>query len=364
MKINTAGLTQTGYRAITAMNASSIKLFEKDRSRFYKEVVLGEKSVNKESDSIILGNIVDFCLSDCNGNWELFESRMNEKFFLMPVKRGSGQMFDLADELYRLTLQRTDEDGNVVMDNFTDLLNEAFVTIQSQDKFKGKNFEWLVGKWEEEDASKYYDALINNIGKTVIDEWMLEKGKKVVENVIYDEFIQPLFLERNDIENLGKFVIVTEYNGFTCKCEIDKLQIDHKTKKVIITEIKTNWDIEEGFEYTILKLRYDIAAIFYKNCVMQWIGTERKDLLTYIIDFQFLTVDTSNKNLRPLIRPFGGIDMQNAYYGFKVRGYRYKGLFELMEEIKWCNKNQIWNISKEAYESKGVVPLNINYDKN
>ena len=363
MKLKIENLQQTGYRAINALNASAIKLFDRDRNAFYREFVLGEKRKDKKSDSIVLGNLVDFALSDCNGNTEEFESRFHEKFFLMSVKRGSGQMFDLADEIYKITLQHTDEEGNITTE-FFERLSEAFTICQQAGSFKGKTIEWVVEKWENDPAAVYFGSMIENLGKTVIDEWMLEKAKKCIENVVTDENVGILFRhhpQNTSIENLGKYVIQTEYQGYDCKCEIDKLIIDHDLKLIIATEIKTNWDIEDGFEYTVSKLRYDLAAIFYKNCIIQWMNTERKDLQGYQVEFQFLTVDTSPQNLRPLVRPVSAIDMQNFYYGYKIRGKRYKGLFELMQEIKWCSTNQIWNISKEAYENNSVLPLNMNY---
>jgi len=65
-------INQTLYRKIDALSASDIKLFAKDRIAFYHQKVLGEKRKDKFSDSLTLGTLIDYCLSDCKGSWQEF----------------------------------------------------------------------------------------------------------------------------------------------------------------------------------------------------------------------------------------------------------------------------------------------------
>ncbi len=51
----------TPYRKIDALSASDIKLFAKDRMKFYSKQVLGVKRKEITSDSLVLGSLTDYC---------------------------------------------------------------------------------------------------------------------------------------------------------------------------------------------------------------------------------------------------------------------------------------------------------------
>ena len=70
------------YHKIDKLSGSAIKLFAKDRWKFYRKFVLKEKEVENPSKSMILGSLCDFYLSDCLGDSEIFNQRLEEKFKL------------------------------------------------------------------------------------------------------------------------------------------------------------------------------------------------------------------------------------------------------------------------------------------
>ena len=350
-------VNQTPYRKIDALSASDIKLFAKDRIAFYRQKVLGEKRKDRFNDSLTLGTLIDFALSDCRGSWQEFEQNFDDKFILLSVKKGTGQLFLLADLLYEYTLRDMDEEGNITS-SFSTRFEEAFDRLQKDDKFKGIKVEWALEQFKDSDAETYFSENLKAIDKLPVDEWMLNKCKFIVENVLMDDNVKHLFEEQEDVENLGKYVVEWEYKGLKAKSELDNLTIRHNPKEIIITEVKSTWDSED-FERTYLKLRYDLAAIYYYKAIQYTF----QDLQDYTIKFQFLVVDTSPQGLNPLIYKISNKDLLNAEHGFKTKsGYYYKGLEELVDEILWCQETQNWRISKEAYKNNGILNLNINYE--
>lgn len=350
-------VNQTPYRKIDALSASDIKLFAKDRIAFYHQKVLGEKRKDKFSDSLTLGTLIDFALSDCKGSWQEFEQNFDDKFILLSVKKGSGQLFLLADLLYEYTLRDMDEEGNITS-SFSVRFEEAFDKLQKDDKFKGKKVEWALEQFKDSDAETYFSENLKAIDKLPVDEWMLNKCKFIVENVLIDDNVKHLFEKQENVENFGKYVVEWEYKGLKAKSELDNLTINHTNKEIIITEIKSTYDSED-FERTYLKLRYDLAAIYYYKAIQHTFP----DAQDYTIKFQFLVVDTSPQGLNPLIYKVSDKDLINAEFGFKTKlGYYYKGLDELVNEILWCQETQNWHISKAAYENNGILNLNINYE--
>lgn len=350
-------INQTLYRKIDALSASDIKLFAKDRIAFYHQKVLGEKRKDKFSDSLTLGTLIDYCLSDCKGSWQEFEQNFDDRFILLSVKKGTGQLFLLADLLYEYTLRDMDEEGNITS-SFSIRFEEAFDKLQKEDKFKGKKVEWALEQFKDSDAETYFSENLKAIDKLAVDSWMLDKCKFIVENVLMDDNVKHLFEEKENVINFGKYVVEWEYKGLKAKSELDNLTINHNTKEIIITEVKSTWDSED-FERTYLKLKYDLAAIYYYKAIQYTF----QDLPDYTIKFQFLVVDTSPQGLRPLIYKISHVDLLNAEQGFKTKsGYYYKGLGELVNEILWCQETQNWRISKNAYENNGILNLNINYE--
>lgn len=354
-------INKSEYRKINKLSASDIKLFNENRYKFYVTKVLGERQEDLTSPAIVLGTLVDFILSDCRGSLDEFDRRFDEKFKLLSIKKGSGQMFLLVDELFKFTLRDMDEEENITS-SFSTRFEEAFDKMQTQDKFKGKKVEWALEQFRNSDEEIYFQECLDSIGKYVVDQSMLEKAKSTVEMVIQDENVNWLFNKKEGLDNFGKTIIEFEYLGMECKCEVDDLSTDHLNKKIIITEIKTSYDIMDAFEYTYLKRRYDLAAAFYYIAVnKEFVGNQ--GLSDYEIEFQFLAVDTSKERLRPLIYKLTKDDVNKAVNGFRLKtGSYYKGLNELIEEIKFCNETQNWNISQKAFKNNGILNLEINYE--
>lgn len=350
-------IAKSEYRKINKLSASDIKLFNENRYKFYVTKVLGEKQEDLTSPAIVLGTLVDFILSDCRGSLDEFDKRFDEKFKLLSIKKGSGQMFLLVDELFKFTLRDMDEEGNITS-SFSTRFEEAFDKLQSQDKFKGKKVEWALEQFRNSDEEIYFQECLDSIGKYVVDTWMLENAKRIVENVSNDENVGYLFKPKDNIINFGKYVIEWEYMGIEMKSELDDFSIDLQNKKAIITEIKTNWDIS-NFHKVYLKLGYYLAAAFYYKAVEYYLNMNNyKD---FSIEFQFLSIDSSPTKLRPIIYTLNEQDINNAINGFSTVYDNYLGLDYLIKEIIWCQKEQIWNINKFTYENNSKIPLKVLY---
>ena len=49
--------------------------------------------------------------------------------------------------------------------------------------------------------------------------------------------------------------------------------------------------------------------------------------------------------------------MEDAMNGFEYRGRMYKGAKEIVQEITWAVETNNWRISKEAWDSNGILTL-------
>lgn len=354
---------EVNYRALDGLNCSMIKLFDTDPVKFFEIFKLGKDKKESKTTSLQIGDLVDFYLLDCKADWEEFNHRFDEKFALFDGVKGSGQVFLLADKLFALTLEHT-EDG-VVQKSFDYLFGEAFRKIQLEGKYKGGTEEKALADFDK-NGRLYYESLIENIGKTVVDVSLIDKAKKVADILKDDEFTSDVFADDDEsIEYFPKFTIEWKYRTkagkeIDCKSEVDIIKIDHTQKIIYPKDLKTTFD-NENFQYGYLKYRYDLQAAFYFLAVKYWAFHEGMQEYS-VIPMEFIVGDTSSNNRRPVRYKVSMDDIAKALGGFSINGHHYKGLQQLIEEISWAEDTGNWNVSKEVFDNNGILKLGLKYD--
>lgn len=350
------------YRKIDALNQSMIKLFDTDPVKFFEEFKMGKKRKEKTGASLAIGDLVDFHLLECGGDEEVFQNRFDEKFALFNGNKGSGQVFLLADVLFDITNDSLNENGEVTT-SFEERFKDAFFRVQADGKYKGKTLEKVLEDFEA-NGKEYFDTLLENIGKTVVDISLVDKAKVVANNILTDPFTRELFQQNDDIEVFTHFPIEFNYEheqGFVkCKAELDRIEINHDNKTIQPDDLKTTYD-NESFDYMYIKNGYYLQNAFYGLAVHSWkLQENMKDYK--ILPIRFIVGDTSSNNRRPLIYTTKKEDWDKGMDGFILRGNKYRGIKELIRDITWAEENDIWNCSKEAFDNNGQLKLSIQYD--
>ncbi len=351
------------YRKIDALNYSSVKDFDNDPVKFYNEFILKKKRKGKaKSTALILGDLVDFHILECGGDDEIFLNRFDEKFALFEAKKGSGQAILLADELFLITQESLNSQGEIVV-SFMDRFTEALNKMKAKEFFKGKSVEDALMIFETK-AMDYFQLQLDNSCKTVVEVSLVDKAKKIAGMILTDPFTKDLF-ENGDIEYYPKLSIEWLYKNekgreIKCKSEVDMLHVDHFNKTIYLRDIKTNYD-NESFEMTYLRFGYYIQAGFYYLAVEYWAKQNGLDHYT-IAPMEFIVGDTSSNNRRPIRFRTSFNDLDASLNGFSIRGNYYKGIHRLIEEIGWAEETGQWNVSKDVVDNEGKLLLNINYD--
>lgn len=351
------------YRSLPALNQSMLKLFDSDPVKFYNEFKLGKKRKQTRSTAMIIGDLVDFFILECQADNEVFLSRFDEQFSLMEDQTGSGQAIVLADLLYDITQNYTDE-NNIVITSFEARFSEAVRQIQKLGKYKGKSEVDILQDFTLK-GKKYFDTLMLNHNKTVVDVSLVDKSMTVSKNILEDEFTKDIFIEEEHIEFFQKLPIEWIYtsaegDNVTCKAEVDLLKLDHGNKIIYLYDLKTTYD-NENFEYNYIKNGYYLQSAFYYKAVQYWANKEGLENYT-IVPMEFIVGDTSSNNRRPIRYKTTKIDLDKGENGFVLRGTTYRGVNELISEIIWSEKNDTWNVSKYIVKNKGIVGLNLNYE--
>lgn len=347
--------SEENYREIKALNQSMISKFDSDPAQFYREFILGEKDEDDGTSSTGIGDLADFYLLECNGDENDFNQRFSDHFGLFAGVKGTAQAFTLADKLYKVSRRDTNESG-LITSGFEDRFKEAFEFCQQKALYKKKTWEYALEDFNKT-GKEYFDAKIQNTGKTIVDQRQVEKAIKICNQLRNDDnhgdFINQS--TTGDLEVLKKVAIEFEFMGWDCKAEIDFMHIDHRAQRILRRDLKTNYD-NEGFEYSYIKWYYYIQNAFYHEAAVAF--AEQHNLEDYAVSpMDFLVLDTSANNRRPLLYETTMDHVLQGLNGFTFNGSFYRGVKELVEEITWANDNGIWNISKKNFESNGIVKL-------
>lgn len=346
-------MTEKDYRASERLSYSAVKEFDTNRIKFYKKFILGEKDEETPSTALLLGNLVD-----C----KLFSPEtFDDKFHIANCIKGSGQMYDFVDELCKLTLQSLDKDLKVTRD-MTELMEEAFNNVKYDRKgveiaFKKKDFAWLVTNFSGSEAEAYYKECRSVYGKDIVDLNIISAAEKTIEELQTCEWTKDIINAKTeeDIEVVDQLAILYDVQGVLFKGMPDRVIINHKDKTITPYDLKISY-IGEDFWYNYWKMKYYLQVASYYLALHHWKKVDRPELADYDMPGIEFIVGSSTLQSNPLLYSTNQININEGLYGFTTKaGNKYKGLYELVKEIEWHKKEQVWRNSKEVYDNKGKM---------
>lgn len=341
--------TEASYRAVSLDSSSSLKEFSLDRRKYYKKYILNENVAEKDNQASNMGRIVETQLMEP----EEFDNR----FYLSSLATApTGLMLEFVEALYKHTTEATDEFGNVTRE-FKDIVQDAYV----DSGFKIK-LEAVLAKFEGSDAEIYYKEIreIRSKGLTVVTTQDVSNADKIVaelrSNQFTSEIVNLIDSSRWSVKN--QFQIEGyEVDGVKLKSMLDKMIVDHDNRIIHIYDLKCTWSVENFLEEYYLYRRAYIQAYLYWRAVLSLTEDKTNELYGYNVVFPRFIVCDSTNYYAPLIYVVNQIDMADAYDGFEHKGRKYPGVKQIIDDLKWAKENDVWNISKENYVSKGLVGI-------
>ncbi len=324
------------YRKLDILSGSDLKVFAtEDRRTFFKKCVLREKIEDENSRAIKIGNAVH-CL-------RLEPEEFDNKFFMSICSEPpTGNMKKFVDSLYKHTIANTNEEGGVLID-FEDLAELAY----AESGYKRDKLVTVLGNFKNKDPEMFYRErrACGTTGKELICTEDKSISEKIVETLRNHGYTRDIFTERSLKEvQMDDF----EIDGLPLKAMIDDIEIIGDT--ITITDLKVTWNNDNFYKEYFLKRRADIQAFVYKRAVQAKFPEYK------INKFRFVAADSSNFN-DPLIYEVGDSWEAKTYYGFHENGKEYRGLKDIISEIKWHQSTGKWNTTKLAFDNLGVIKL-------
>jgi hypothetical protein len=339
--------TEEMYRSIKMDSSSSLKEFSQDRKKYYRKYILGEKIEDDETKAATMGRIVETKLMEP----ELFD----DKFFPSVCETTPTEgMLKFVEALYKYTKEATDEEGEVTR-SFEEISRDAYA-----DSGYKIAYEAVMKKFMGSEAEVYYQEIreVRTKGLTVVSVKDVTNAERIVEELQNNPITAP-------IVNQTKTAKIDVYNqlqveGYTVhghlfKSMMDKVIVDHENKIIQIYDLKCTWSVEGFYKEYYLYRRAYIQAFLYWHAGHYHF----QDLVDqgYKVEYPRFIVCDSTNYFSPLVYTLDTEDMINAREGFELRGYKYPGVLEVIDDLKWAIANDVWNISRKNHLSVGIVNI-------
>jgi hypothetical protein len=345
--------TEAVYRAILLDSSSSLKEFSMDRKKYYNKYYLGKNVEDKDSQAAIMGRLVETILME--------EDEFDKRFYMSACATSpTGNMVTFVENLYRETIDATDEFGNVTK-TFEEISKAAFADCGYSGKGNG-SYENIIKKFIGSDAEIYYNEIrkvrANNL--TVVTSQDVTHAENIVSelrnNFATKDIVNLVNSSRYSVYDQLQ-VEAYEVDGHLFKSMMDKVIVDHQEKIIQPYDLKCTWSVENFYEEYYLYRRAYIQAYLYYYATKHLTLDENSELYGYTVKpLQFIVCDSTNY-YNPLVYTLSDEDMKDAYEGFVHKGKTYPGVKYLIDELKWAMDMNIWNISKSNYLKKGIVNI-------
>jgi len=253
---------------------------------------------------------------------------------------------------------------NIIIENYTEEPSqEIIVDIIKKNKFWGniKDPDILMKKWDNEEFWEYIKSYYESNGRIIVTTSDLVLAEDLSNIIKTHEFSKYIFNTNKNrkIYYQQDFEII--YNNVKFRGILDFVIVDLKKKEIEFIDLKTGKDPSLEFMNSFIKYRYYLQESLYVKAfdhICEKLKLNPKEFK--LLPFKFLYMSKSERI--PLIYTVSNKWHEAAINGFKTNyGYVYKGLDQLIEDVKWHMNNKIFDMSRDIHKTKGVLSLNDNF---
>jgi len=327
-------LNQVLDKNITIRDLSYSKISDFDRNGAIALI----RAKNNDSQALKIGSLVDNLI---------FETKdyFNKHYYIFDGEKPTETLGILCD---------------IIIKNYNKIPNEQQVLqIIAHNNLWGstKKEDLLLKKFNNPNFWNYLKCMFETVNKIIVTTKELNDAKELAE-ILKTHIYSKNIISNDSLENKNQLYFEFEYLGFNFRGIIDKVLINHKTKTIRFIDLKTGTDNADDFENSFIKWRYYFQGTIYTlafNAICKVLGIEGYTLE----DFEFLYI--SKKEKIPMLFKMSAKWLNAGLKGFNIGKYKYKGLNEICEEIKWCVKNNEYVVPKSIAENNGETYLKDNF---
>jgi hypothetical protein len=249
---------------------------------------------------------------------------------------------------------------NIIIDNYVEIPNkeEIFRIIENNNFWKRSKQETVEGYFDIPEFWNYLIAIFAGRQRTLITTSELGLGQDLCNVLTTHPHSKDIF--ENNCRKFSQYKFNFYYKDCKIRGIIDLILVDDINKTVRFIDLKTGQDTAEKFLNSFMKYRYYFQAAFYLKAfetISKELGLEG---FYELLPFEFLYI--GRKEQLPLLYTVPTKWIEASWEGFTtLGGYVYRGINELLEEIKWHWQNKVFDMPKEVYENNGQLALKDNF---
>lgn len=325
--------TEKEYRALPQISSSDLRKFVTDRKGFYKDKILGQKEEEEYNRSSLIGSLVH-CL------------------LLEPITFDT--RYHLAGDLNIPTANMMKFTESLLKNSQRDDINfhEACEIAYKDSEYK-YTLDKVLDKFKPFEEYYYNILECKTKNLTLVSIADITISENIVKTIKNHNFTSEYFIDEKNHINEYKAESFDLF-GLDTKGMIDKIIFDDKNKTIQFVDLKIVYDNQNFFnEYYIKKHGY-VQALTYQTALNDFDSKGYTKLPP-----KFLVADSSNF-YAPLIYQLTEEDLDKAKNGFWFRDKYYKGVEQIVNEIKYCLNTGVWDSSLEDINNKGIRQFNYN----
>ena len=289
---------------------------------FYNHYVLKEKEDSTDSH-LVIGRVLHCLL--------LEPANFDDQFAVMTSKIPSENNKKIIDNIFRNYL--VNQNNTLTLEDYSKDILTHLLTINLHQSLKTD--QQRLDKILTDENNEYFEFLKLSLGKTVIDQIILDNCKKSLDVIKANDDVRALLQldkiqENDEIEVYNELIVsMSDKNlPFGFKGVLDNVVVDHNSKTIFINDLKTSGKSIQDFPESVDYYKYWIQGTIYVMLASEKFLKDKQDWnvqLTFIV-----------------------IDKYNQVYPYQVSSEslnKWKTDFEkIVTQIKWHYDNKQYNL--------------------
>lgn len=246
--------------------------------------------------------------------------------------------------------------AKIIVDNYIDIPEEEEILkiIERNEFWKAtKDREKMVSNYSTLAFWEFLEVHMGSKDKLIVSPEMNLQAEELAYILTTHRYSRDYFNGRKTIKSELRFEI--DYLGVVLRGFVDMVEIDHENKTFRIIDLKTGVKTCLEFTRSFIEWRYYLQSAVY-TLAADYIAKEL-DIEGYtLLPFQFLYIGKTEK--LPVIINVSDIWKEAGIKGFTTSsGYTYKGVDELIKQIKFHHHFKRYDEPYEVLINEGVMNL-------
>jgi len=253
---------------------------------FYNHYVLKEKEDSTDSH-LVIGRVLHCLL--------LEPLNFDNQFAVMTSKIPSENNKKIIDNIFRNYL--VNQNNTLTLEDYSKDILTHLLTINLHQSLKTD--QQRLDKILTDENNEYFEFLKLSLGKTVIDQIILDNCKKSLDVIKANNDVRDLLQldkiqENDEIEVYNELIVsMSDKNlPFGFKGVLDNVVVDHNSKTIFINDLKTSGKSIQDFPESVDYYKYWIQGTIYVMLASEKFLKDKQD---WNVQLTFIVIDKYNQ---------------------------------------------------------------------